>query len=169
MVLPQIALSVRQPWAWAVIHAGKDIENRSSAAVTKGEMRPMRIAVHAAKGMTKDEYEDARAFMLEQGVDCPRPDDLIRGGVIGEVTVTAVVSEHESPWFFGPRGLVLAGAMPCNPVPASGALGFFQWREGGKFEAAKPWMRAWPNPLRRSKTMPAANPQEDLPLFPVSG
>ena len=22
------ALSIRQPWAWAILHAGKDIENR---------------------------------------------------------------------------------------------------------------------------------------------
>ncbi len=27
---PMLALSIRQPWAWAVIHAGKDVENRSS-------------------------------------------------------------------------------------------------------------------------------------------
>ena len=24
--LPELALSVRQPWAWAIIYAGKDIE-----------------------------------------------------------------------------------------------------------------------------------------------
>lgn len=26
--LHQVALSIRQPWAWAILHAGKDIENR---------------------------------------------------------------------------------------------------------------------------------------------
>lgn len=46
--LPDIAVSVRQPWAWAIIHAGKDIENRSLAAVKHG-MKPGRIAIHAAK------------------------------------------------------------------------------------------------------------------------
>lgn len=30
------ALSVRQPWAWAIIFAGKDIENRSWQAVNHG-------------------------------------------------------------------------------------------------------------------------------------
>lgn len=32
--LPELALSVRQPWAWAIIHAGKDIENRSWQDIT---------------------------------------------------------------------------------------------------------------------------------------
>ena len=27
--LPTLALSVRQPWAWAILHARKDRENRS--------------------------------------------------------------------------------------------------------------------------------------------
>lgn len=27
--LPPLALSIRQPWAWAILCAGKDIENRS--------------------------------------------------------------------------------------------------------------------------------------------
>ncbi|WP_409188395.1 hypothetical protein [Bradyrhizobium sp. RDM4] len=31
--LPEFALSVRQPWAWAIIHGGKDVENRSAPAV----------------------------------------------------------------------------------------------------------------------------------------
>ena len=26
--LPDIALSVRQPWTWGIIHAGKPVENR---------------------------------------------------------------------------------------------------------------------------------------------
>ena len=26
--LPRLALSIRQPWAWAIINAGKDIEYR---------------------------------------------------------------------------------------------------------------------------------------------
>lgn len=32
MILPRKALSVRQPWAWAIIFGGKPIENRSAGA-----------------------------------------------------------------------------------------------------------------------------------------
>ena len=29
--MTMLAVSIRQPWAWAVIHAGKDVENRQVA------------------------------------------------------------------------------------------------------------------------------------------
>lgn len=141
--LPDIALSVRQPWAWAVIYDGKDIENRTAAAVRHG-MKPQRICIHASKGMTQDEYDDTRAFMKGLGVKCPRPDELVRGAIIGAVTVTAVVDNHESPWFFGPRGLVLTDPVAVDPIPVAGQLGYFKWKEGGKLDAPKPWMVAWP-------------------------
>lgn len=127
-MIPSIALSVRQPWAWAIIHAGKDIENRSRFAVTKGELKPRRIAIHAAKGMTRDEYLEAASFMWTLGVACPAPTTLDRGGIIGAVDVVSVVKAHASPWFFGPCGLVLANAEACNLVPSVGSLGYFTWR-----------------------------------------
>lgn len=142
MKLPTKALSVRQPWAWAIVHAGKDIENRSAAAVRHG-MRPGPIAIHASKGMTRDEYEFARQFMLSIGITCPRPDNLVRGAIIGAVTVEAIVAESDSRWFFGPRGLVLSDARAVKPIAASGALGYFDWRASGDVETPLPWMRVW--------------------------
>ncbi|MCC7374294.1 MAG: hypothetical protein IT581_06545 [Verrucomicrobiales bacterium] len=47
---PTLAISVRQPSAWMIIHAGKDIENRTWRTKFRG-----RVLVHAAKGMTDDE------------------------------------------------------------------------------------------------------------------
>jgi len=143
-LIPSIALSVRQPWAWAIIHAGKDIENRSVAAVGTG-MWLGHIAIHAARGMTRAEYEDAREFMALIGVKCPHPCDLTRGAIIGSVTVTAVVEDSDSPWFFGPRGLVLAHAEGCEPIPTVGALGYFRWAAGGEMMEPKPWMHHWPD------------------------
>lgn len=127
--LPKKALSVRQPWAWAIIHAGKDIENRSWQAVNHGLRVRGRIAIHAAKGMTREEYEDAAEFMSEIGIACPQPADLLRGGIIGSAKVSDVVSQSESKWFFGPRGLVLRDPTPCAFIPAVGALGYFDWQE----------------------------------------
>lgn len=126
--LPTLALSVRQPWAWAIIHAGKDIENRSWQAVNHSLRQRGRIAVHAAKGMTREEYDDASGFMRQViGIECPKPGDLLRGGIIGSVEVVDVVKESGSPWFFGPRGLVLRSPRPCEFIPAHGALGYFKW------------------------------------------
>lgn len=70
MILPAKALSVRQPWAWAILHAGKDVENRSAAALRHMRIEPLSgIALHASKGMTRDEYEEAAepAFAARSG------------------------------------------------------------------------------------------------------
>ena len=48
-------LTVRQPWAWAIIHGGKNIENRSRNLA--GKYRGP-VAIHAAK------QEDKNAFSL---------------------------------------------------------------------------------------------------------
>ncbi|QGZ37233.1 hypothetical protein GH266_05055 [Stappia indica] len=153
MQLPDLALSVRQPWAWAIIHAGKDIENRSWQAINRGLLMRGRVCVHAAKGMTRSEYEDAADFMASIGVECPPPAELLRGGIIGVVDVVDVVDvvkQHESPWFFGPRGLVLESARAVPFVPAVGALGYFRWSPGDASIVPAPakWMR------------PASNSQE---------
>lgn len=141
-MLPQLALSVRQPWAWAIIHAGKDIENRSWQAVNHGLNTRGRIAIHAAKGLTRDEYEGAAEFMASIGVKCPEARDLLRGGIIGSVEVIDVVTGSDSRWFFGPRGLVLADPEPCDLIPAVGALGFFRWEAAGEDILPSPnkWM-----------------------------
>ena len=152
--IPTKALSVRQPWAWAIIHAGKDIENRSWQAVNHGLNVRGRIAVHAAKGMTRREYEDAADFMRSIGVECPAAIDLWRGAVIGTVEIVDVVKEHPSPWFFGPRGLVLRNPQSTRPVPVSGLLGFFDWQAQrvDSFPEPAKWMMPSP-PAKPSRQM----------------
>lgn len=140
--LPELALSVRQPWAWAIIYGGKDIENRSWQAVNHGLRRRGRVAIHASKGMTRDEYEYTKRFISELGGEVPAAIDLLRGGIIGSVEVVDVVSDSESPWFFGPRGLVLRNPMRCNFIPAVGQLGYFKWKRADRSIVPTPakWM-----------------------------
>lgn len=151
--LPRLAFSVRQPWAWAIIHAGKDVENRSAGAikwmrpVLGGE--PMRIAVHASKGLTRDEYEDARDFMAGIGVTCPPADMLLRGGIIGSIEVGGLVDPRNgdgSKWWMGGHGLKLRHPEACTFRPVTGALGLFAWKDAPYDivpKAAK-WMTARP-------------------------
>lgn len=156
--LPKLALSVRQPWAWAIIHAGKDIENRSWQAVNHGLRQRGRIAVHASKGMTKYEYDDAAEFMQQLGVECPKACDLLRGGIIGTVYVSDVVTESASPWFFGPRGLVLELPAACEFIPSVGALGYFQWSRAD--QSVVPQSARWMLPPEA--TAKASKPLDDL-------
>jgi hypothetical protein len=121
-------LSIRQPWAWLIIYAGKDIENRSWWTNIRG-----RILVHAAKGLTRDEYElcldfahqVSRERRFSPGIVMPNRDELARGGVIGSVEITGVDAASFSPWFVGPYGFVLRDPHPLPFIPLRGRLGFF--------------------------------------------
>jgi len=140
--LPKFALSVRQPWAWAIIHAGKNIENRTWQAVNHGLKKRGRIAIHASKGMTKYEYDAATTFMDSIGIEYPCAAELLRGGIIGSVNVDDVVAKSDSVWFFGPRGLVLSDPRPCEFVPSIGSLGYFRWTKADQSIVPLParWM-----------------------------
>lgn len=145
--LPDIALSVRQPWAWAIIYGGKDIENRVRRAITLGGMdRHRRLAIHASSGMTRSEYDDAAEFMETLEVACPPPSELVRGAIIGSVSIVGITKQSASPWFFGPWGLELADAQACETIPCAGQLGAFRWRANVTDAAREPlpWMLQWP-------------------------
>ena len=114
------ALSVRQPWAWLIIHGGKDIENRSWSTRFRG-----RVLVHAASGMSKAEYEAARIVTDTNRAYIPDFENLKRGGIIGSVEIVDCVTESSSPWFFGEYGFVLRDPSPLPFQPMNGALGFF--------------------------------------------
>lgn len=141
--LPPIALSIRQPWAWAILHAGKDIENRTWSTTFRGP-----VAIHAAKGMTKDEVADFSELLGDlrwkgvAGVPAKGPhyNQLERGGIVGVAEIVGCVDRHDSPWFFGRWGFVLRNARPVDFIPCKGALGLFGWQadKGDLFARAAP-------------------------------
>ncbi|MEM6390308.1 MAG: hypothetical protein AAF626_12225 [Pseudomonadota bacterium] len=141
--IPALALSVRQPWAWAILHGGKKIENRSLGSIRAGRMVPGWIALHAAIGMKEAEYRWGVWRLQKHGVRCPRPAHLIRGAIIGVVEVTEIITQSESPWFGGEAGLVLAQPRAVEPIPAKGALGYFRWQGGGALAEPAAWMRKY--------------------------
>ena len=109
------AVSIRQPWAWAIIHAGKDIENRKWNTHLRGT-----FAVHASGNLDND-------AVLPEGVDVPDIKVLPRGAIIGVVDLVEVVEESSSKWFTGPYGFVLRNPRPLpRPIPCKGSLKFWQ-------------------------------------------
>lgn len=121
---PVVAISIRQPWAWLILNAGKDIENRTWITKFRG-----RALVHAAKGMTRKEYRDAKRFVsicVSSEIALPSFYALLRGGIVGEVEITDCVDFHESSWFSGPYGFVLHNPKPLPFRPCRGSLGFFK-------------------------------------------
>lgn len=144
--LPELAISVRQPWAWAIVQGHKPLENRSRGAIKFMVPLTGQRAIHASKGMTREEYEEGRDFILSRGIMCPAPADLLRGGIIGAVEVVREIAKSDSPWFFGPRALVLQNPQPCEFIPSVGALGYFKWKPADSSIVPKParWMLPQP-------------------------
>lgn len=124
----RLALTVRQPWTWSIMFLEKDIENRDWPTRVRG-----RVAIHAAKGMTRDEWEDgfrtarhvAEQRPVLKGTVFPKFEDLPRGGIVGTVEIVDCVSESTSPWFFGRYGFVLRAPRPTQFISCKGALGFW--------------------------------------------
>jgi len=114
------ALSIKQPWAWAIICAGKNIENRDWWADYRGE-----LYIHASK-----RFDQWGLRKLLKGGLIPAiwaPGDLYRGGIIGKVKLVDVVTHSKSKWFEGPYGFVLEDPEPIDFFPLRGRLNIFQF------------------------------------------
>lgn len=114
------ALSIRQPWAWLIVNGFKDIENRSWNTKYRGP-----LLIHAAKGMTVDEYEFCFLYARDRLILLPTPQALPRGGIVGIADIVGVTDKPLSRWFMGPLGFELANQKPLPFVPYRGALGLF--------------------------------------------
>lgn len=164
--LPKLALSVRQPWAHCIVAGWKPVENRSWRRGNPGLNFRGDLAIHAATGMTRDEYEDCAHLCRAIGFKCPAPAELLRGGIVGVATIIDIVTEMDDPWFSGPKGLVVDNARPVEFIPVGGRLGFFDWRDllpfakNGKPVVPAKWML--PQVPKTSQPKPQPEQQERL-------
>jgi hypothetical protein len=121
-----LALSVRQPWAWMIIHGGKDVENRDWPTKVRG-----RVLIHAAKTMTKREWDHAWSFSYDTGAPLKAArakltyENIQLGGIIGSVEIYACVTHSPSHWFMGKHGFLLRDPRPLPFTPWRGMPGFF--------------------------------------------
>lgn len=122
-MIPLRALSVRQPWAHAIVHMAKDIENRGRCHGHRGL-----TLIHASAGMDAEEYLEARQFMTERGLgDLAHPSTFERGGIIGAVDILDCVRSSPSRWFSGPRGYALSNQRPIPFIPCKGTVTPLFW------------------------------------------
>jgi hypothetical protein len=77
------ALTVRQPWAWALIHGGKDVENRTQAWSYRGP-----LAIHAGMALFEKHNLASEAHRAAHGTETPT--DIKFGGIIGVVDLVDV-------------------------------------------------------------------------------
>jgi len=140
-------LTVRQPWAWAIIHGGKDVENRTRSL---GQYRGP-VAIHAGRQWAGDEALAEVERMI--GFDST-PGGFILGNVIGVVNLVDAhpdVDQPEGcrtswlPWRAedicsewaqpGQHHLMFSNPRPlAHPIPWRGRLGL--WTVPADLEAA---------------------------------
>jgi hypothetical protein len=113
-------LTIRQPWAHAIIQLGKDVENRSWRANYKG-----RLLIHAAARQERD----PGALLAEHMSRLPSQEVLDRlptGAIVGVADVCDYVRDSDIKWASkGEWHWLLRDARPINPVPRGGQLGLW--------------------------------------------
>lgn len=122
-------LSIRQPWAHAIVAGVKDVENRTWRTRFRG-----RVLIHAGKARDERELESYLELKREQGITEKtggRWEKLDFGGIVGVADIVDCVEWMDSPWFTGPWGFVLRNARPLPFYRCRGALGFFRVKGGG--------------------------------------
>jgi hypothetical protein len=139
------ALTLRQPWAWMIatgivradgVTVRKTIENRRWNTSFRGQ-----FLIHAAKGMTRGEYDEAIEWIADEielgtgdrALAFPRPDKLKRSGIVGLATLVDVIPPCKPDLFGGCKhlwhmpeqyGFILEDIKPLPFVAMNGALGF---------------------------------------------
>lgn len=84
------ALSIWHPWAWAIIHAGKNVENRSWATAYRGP-----LLIHSGKNSAY--FEDRAEIEQAFGITIPTKTQMPFGAIVGYVElVDCVYSELPS-------------------------------------------------------------------------
>lgn len=139
------ALSVRQPWAHAIVHLGKRVENRDWAGCAyRGP-----VLIHASKTLVVRDFDaDVVAVIHATDADPPatlaiwssrrglarwRPaQTLPLGGIVGRSRILGTIRDGRpdcpsarSPWYAGGFALVLDNVEPLPFIPWRGSHGFF--------------------------------------------
>jgi hypothetical protein len=109
------ALSIQQPWAWAILHLGKTIENRTWGTNYRGL-----IVVHAPKTVDWDAVAHLRECC---GYDIPDP--LVTDALVGTVRVAGCFPARPERAVDGQYHWWLEDPLPL-PVPIPWALEFFE-------------------------------------------
>ena len=118
------ALSIRQPWALMIVLGYKPVENRTWKTKYRGD-----LLIHAAQKFDNEGYRWIKQNFPH--IELPPANGFLngfqRGGIIGSARLVDCVTEHDSPWFSGPVGLVMADPRPLPFVRCDGRLGLFRF------------------------------------------
>jgi hypothetical protein len=116
------ALSIKQPWVYAILHEGKDVENRTWTSKHRGW-----IALHAS-GKPMPATDDDFPGRLR----CPDLKSLVYSAICGVARIVDITPKSRSKWFYRYEdgttnyGWVFADVTALKtPIPCKGALGLW--------------------------------------------
>jgi hypothetical protein len=133
------ALSIKQPWVYAMLYEGKDIENRSWQRSFRGW-----IALHASA-------HPRRHAKFPPGHHLPELSTLDRSAICGVARLVDIVTKSRSKWFDRPHdgslnyGWVLKNVSPLKKaIPCKGALGLWELPPHVLAEVQRqlPWLKS---------------------------
>jgi len=121
------ALSIQQPWAHAILHGDKRVENRTWKAFHRGM-----TLIHAGKKLDTEACEFLAA-PYEKCWNLSEQDlhDAPRGAIVGVCWIIDCITDAEAAavhgaWAMGPWCFVIDKVHSfAEPIPYKGALGFF--------------------------------------------
>jgi len=117
-------LTVCQPWAWAILHAGKSVENRTRATSHRGP-----LLIHAGKSRRYLKTGYRGVWPAPKGVAFLPAAQYVLGAVVGVVDLMDCMPIDDvkgNPWSHGPFCWLVANPRPLKePSPLSGHLGLF--------------------------------------------
>jgi hypothetical protein len=111
-------LSVQQPWAWALIHGTKRVENRTWRTKYRGA-----VIIHAGVSDARLKGTTPADWHGEGLTGLPAFAELPFGAVVGTVRLVDCVPLAEvlgRPFAEGPWCWIVADPAPCVPVPWKG-------------------------------------------------
>lgn len=129
------ALTICQPWAWAIAHAGKRVENRTWPTRYRGP-----LAIHAGKSREYLDAEDPQAWPDAYNVAWPPEREFVFGAVVAvadlvacvELAKVAALDPKQAAWLAehpfteGPVCWILKNVRALlEPVPCRGGQGLW--------------------------------------------
>jgi len=138
------ALTIKAPWAQAIVHGTKRIENRTWKP--HADVIGKRIAIHCGKSLARPrDYDDPRASVQldEAHRWCVGTGRVEAGHIIGTARVSGyvgpsravgggglwsadqIIAVRDHPWWIGPIGWLLEDVRAVEPVAARGQVGMW--------------------------------------------
>ncbi len=131
------ALTIKQPWAWAITNGTKRVENRTWRPLF--DIVGQRIAIHSSARIDKAELlaYTALGAWLEPTVNALPTGSIVGTAIVAGYSVmegnritqqskgTQGYNPRADPWFCGPVGWLLEDVRKVEPIPCKGALGLW--------------------------------------------